>query len=94
MLGDFNEFLSQVEKWGGRMRPKKQITDFREVLDVCSLKDLGFNGSMFTWCNHREGEQCISERLDIFLANVLWCADFPNARVFHGSVAYFDHLPI
>lgn len=49
---------------------------------------------MFTWCNHREGKNCISERLDRFHANHQWCAEFPKARVIHGSVAYSDHLPI
>ena len=34
---------------GGRPRPYGQMQKFREVIDECSLLDLGFNGKKFTW---------------------------------------------
>ena len=33
------------------------MMDFREVLDFCGFKDLGYVGSPFTWCNNKfEGD--------------------------------------
>ncbi|KAF5463276.1 hypothetical protein F2P56_019199 [Juglans regia] len=94
VLGDFNELLSAHEKSGGNPRPEKQLSAFREVVDVCRLRDLGFSGPMLTWSNRRAGDKCIRERLDHCLVNSMWWACFPNARVTHGVVAYSDHLPI
>lgn len=36
----------------------------------------------------------ISKRLDRYLANSQWIDWFFQAVVTHGSVVYFDHLPI
>lgn len=43
--------------------------EFKDMINQCALRDLGFKGPQYTWCNGREGVQCISERLDRFLAN-------------------------
>lgn len=67
---------------------------FRNVLDDCGLSDLGFSGPKFTWCNGRETQHRISERIDRFLASVGWSNMFPTSRVKHGIVARSDHLPI
>lgn len=48
-VGDFNEILKSHEKGGGRLRPFKQMQDFRAVVDECGLIDLGFLGNKFTW---------------------------------------------
>ncbi|XP_075661151.1 uncharacterized protein LOC142630978 [Castanea sativa] len=54
--GDFNEITRSHEKLGGRNRPARQMEDFRDVLDECGFRDLGFVGGKFTWCNgHPDG---------------------------------------
>ena len=54
--GDFNEITRAHEKSGGRLRPSKQMEDFRDVLDECGFQDLRFSSNKFTWCNgHGEG---------------------------------------
>ena len=54
--GDFNEITRAHEKLGGRQRPKRQMQEFRDVLDECGFKDLGYEGGKFMWCNgQREG---------------------------------------
>lgn len=54
--GDFNEIVRAHEKMGGRLRPFKQMQDFRDVLDECGSRDLGFMGGNFTWCSgQRDG---------------------------------------
>ena len=35
--GDFNEITRAHEKSGGRLRPSKQMEDFRDVLDECGF---------------------------------------------------------
>lgn len=69
VFGDFSEVLQFSEKWGGKARFEKQMNDFLEVLETFELKDLGYEGSSFTWCNDHYGDGRIFERLDRFLAN-------------------------
>ena len=47
--GDFNEILKSHEKLGGRPRPLTQMQEFRDVIDECGFRDLGFIGNKFTW---------------------------------------------
>lgn len=95
MFGDFNEILSNEEKMGGKMRPKKQMSDFLTLLDDCEVYCMGFSGTYkFTWCNRRGSHHSISERLDRFVANLEWNALYPHANVTHGIAAHSDHLPI
>ena len=54
--GDFNKIIRAYEKLGGRLRPFKQMQDFRDVLDEYAFRDLGFVGGKFTWRNgQRDG---------------------------------------
>ncbi|XP_042988712.1 uncharacterized protein LOC122316247 [Carya illinoinensis] len=94
VCGDFNEVLCWQEKRGGRNRPERQMRTFRQLLDDCSFVDLGFMGPPFTWCNKRDVQHTVSERLDRYLANQGWIDWFPGFRVVHGSSASSDHLPI
>lgn len=76
---------------GGGIRPAKQMEIFREAIDVCGLRDLGYVGSKFTWrYTKRDGTQ-IRERLDRALVSKDWSDMFPNARVFHLANSTSDH---
>ena len=50
-MGDFNEILAGCENEGGVPRPQVCMDRFRQVLEECSLGDLGFAGDPFTWRN-------------------------------------------
>ena len=63
-LGDFNETIRVEEKQGWLDRPERQMQGFRDEIDFCGFKDLGFNGFPFTWCNRRPGDQNVWVRLD------------------------------
>ena len=56
------------EKQGGGQRSQNQMDGFRNVINLSNFKDLGYNGSNFTWCNMREGADRIYMRLDRVLA--------------------------
>lgn len=51
--GDFNALLWSNEASRPSSYDTAHISDFRGVLDRCSLRDMGFSGSPFTWCNTR-----------------------------------------
>lgn len=70
------------------------MNDFRKTLDYYDLRDLGYFGFSFTWCNNREGGNKIFERLDRFLANSSWCEMFLLGSVRHDHATYSDHCPI
>lgn len=70
------------------------MSDFRKVLSCYDLRDLCYIGSPFTWCNNRYSDSRIFERHDFFLANSLWCENFPLGVVRHGHATYSDHCSI
>nr|KYP72233.1 hypothetical protein KK1_004820 [Cajanus cajan] len=62
---------------------------FRNFVDQCSLMDIGFNGSAFTW---KRGQ--LYERLDRCLANFDWRVAFPEASLTHLNPLKYHHTPI
>ena len=64
LLGDFNEIVALEEKYGCEDRSLRQMAGFQEALTDCSLMDLGFLGSEFTWTNNCEDEALFRVRLD------------------------------
>lgn len=64
LCGGFNEITRAYEKLGGSIRSKRQMQEFRDVLDECGFKDLGYKGGKFMWCNGRREGYTIWERLD------------------------------
>ena len=50
--GDFNELTKGDEKLGGNRSSHNQMQLFRDAIDECSLIDLGYSGSKFTWRKH------------------------------------------
>ncbi|KAL1059888.1 hypothetical protein V6Z11_1Z145000 [Gossypium hirsutum] len=63
--GDFNAFLNDGEKEGGRRGVRAQMNEFKEVMDELAL------------VNNRSGEGLIKKRLDRFISSVLVIESFP-----------------
>ena len=63
-MGDFNEIIKAEEKKGGANRRERQMREFREALDFCGFRDLGFVGNPFTWCNNQFDGEVTWTRLD------------------------------
>ena len=93
-LGDFNEITRLGEKSGGPIRSERQMQQFRDCLDFCGLKDLGFSGLLYTWCNRRFEGNVVWVRLDRAVASPEWVLKFPAARLYHLSGLSSDHKPI
>ena len=70
------------------------MEEFREVLDECGFRDLGFVGGKFTWCNGHPNGFTICERLDRAVATMEWLEKFPTTKVIHLECGSSDHKPI
>ena len=93
-VGDFNEIVRNEEKMGGPLRREPQMMEFREALDYCSFRDLGFVGAPFTWCNNQYDGTVTWIRLDRAVATNTWIQFFPSTRVHHISGSLSDHCPL
>ena len=94
VVGDFNEAMWSFEHFSDTPRSAGQMLDFRDVLEVCGLGDLGFAGLPYTFDNRRGGRANVKVRLDRAVANNMWRDVFAHARVEHLVAPSSDHLPI
>ena len=93
-FGDFNEILGHHEKERGGTRDEKDTDAFRGCLDNCSLRDLGYRGSTFTWSRGNSPATMIRERLDRFVACSWWQQIFHSYDIRHFSIYRLDHAPL
>ena len=94
LMGDFNEILSSDERSGESVSSQRSMFEFGEVLNRCSLVDLGYRGYPFTWDNGRDAEAYIQKRPDRAVASISWMTMFPLCTLDHLQSPYFDHVPI
>ncbi|KAK9988211.1 hypothetical protein SO802_028450 [Lithocarpus litseifolius] len=94
IAGDFNELMSNDDKFGGRPVNLSRALSFKECMDACNMADLGFHGPRFTWSNGHGVNSLIQERLDRFFANPGWCMLYPEAQDFHLTRCFSDHCPV
>ena len=94
MLGDFNEVLSNEDKFGGNQININRALEFKACLDNYSFLDLGFASPKFTWTNKRLITSLILERLDRCFANMNWRLLYPKALVTHLPRSFSDHCPV
>ncbi|XP_075663160.1 uncharacterized protein LOC142632678 [Castanea sativa] len=93
-IGDFNEITRLEEKLGGAIRPKKQMQEFRDYLEFCGFKDLGFTGLPLTWSNRRYEGPLVWVCLGRAVASADWLIKFPSVRLHHLTGFSSDHKPI
>lgn len=73
IAGDFNEILTQSDKWGGRHINNRKSLEFWSYINHCNLLDLGHKVSKYTWSNYRRHNKgIILERLDRAFTNNSW----------------------
>ncbi|XP_073357949.1 uncharacterized protein [Aegilops tauschii subsp. strangulata] len=84
-VGGFNETAYGTEHFSRAARPEWQMRAFREVLEDCSLQDLGFSGVPFTWDNRQAGGANVKARLDRAVANAEFLQRNENSRRELGS---------
>ena len=94
VIGDFSEAMWQYEHFSESKRGEKQMADFRDTLDVCGLKDLGFSGLPWTYDNRKSGGRNVKVRLDRGAATQSWLNRFFDASVTHLASPCSDHCPL
>jgi endonuclease/exonuclease/phosphatase family metal-dependent hydrolase len=93
VLGDFNEALWQYEHFSARQCPEPQMAAFRDCLQICELKDIGFSVLPYTYENKRDGNHNVRVRLDRVVADDEW-RDIYSASSVHLVSPCSDHAPI
>ena len=91
LMGDFNEVLSDDEKFGGNPICQRRVRAIKECMDDCHMMDLGFSGPKYTWTNKRELGNLIQCRLDRCWVNPGWKELYPEACVTHLARVNSDH---
>ena len=80
MLGDFNNLLSPLKKFGGAQYRKNLIAGFRSTVEDCGLFEIPSSGPFFTWERSRGTVNWVREKLDRGFANDSWF------RLFHSPI--------
>jgi len=93
-VGDFNDTLNLKEKRGGIPRSFAQLQIGRDVMESCSLLDLGFWGYPFTWSNKRGGPDNVQCRLNRTMATKNFINRYSPIRVNHLARFNSDHVAI
>lgn len=93
-MGDFNEILLAEEKQEWLDRLERQILAFRDALNYSGLKDLGFSGFPFIWCNRRPRAHNVWIQLDRVVATIDWMLQFPTTHIHHLDAFHSGHKPI
>lgn len=84
------KFFGITKNWGVQIGIITRSLRFARF----NLRDLGFSGDMFTWCNRRNMGAQVSLRLDRFIVNPNFCSLFENFQVTNLDWAKSDHRPI
>ncbi|XP_027077095.1 uncharacterized protein [Coffea arabica] len=69
LVGDFNVIVSEEEKRGGVPFTPEEGWELLNFMSQAGIFDVGYSGSIFTWCNNRYGRARIWKRLDRLLMN-------------------------
>ncbi|XVE72066.1 hypothetical protein DITRI_Ditri11bG0008900 [Diplodiscus trichospermus] len=93
IVGDFNELTANDEKCGGPLRNAKQMQDFREAIEDCSLLNIPITGPFFTWSRSYNND-VVHERLDRGLVTASWLELFPHTCEHHLVSSLSDHCPL
>ncbi|XP_020694688.1 uncharacterized protein LOC110108401 [Dendrobium catenatum] len=92
--GDFNCIFAKEDKRGGRpFRFSQGAREMSSFVERSNLHEVSVSGPRFTWCNNKDGNVKILERLDRCYVNPL---ALKNNRLVlrHLSRVASDHCPI
>ncbi|KNA16728.1 hypothetical protein SOVF_086500, partial [Spinacia oleracea] len=70
---------------------RRRGTDHRREEEV---KDMGYNGNIFTWGNNQSTPSAMYERLDRAVTSLEWITLIPHAAVIHIPRDRSDHVPL
>ncbi|CAA0834064.1 Unknown protein, partial [Striga hermonthica] len=62
--GDWNALCGDTEKRGGRVGSQSNFEEFNNFIARMGMLEVRMEGYPYTWCNNRQGEDFIEEKLD------------------------------
>lgn len=89
VAGDFNEILTNLEKFRGLSRGVAPMARFHRALVDCDLLHMGYVGSKFTWSNRHT-----KKRLDCSCFTSSWKAMYQWSRTLTLPPSTSDHNPL
>ncbi|XP_020679036.2 uncharacterized protein LOC110097132 [Dendrobium catenatum] len=93
--GDFNCMLPKDDKKGGKKFSFSQgLLEMKAFMNNNDLHDVGILGPKYTWCNNKNGNARILERLDRCLLNYKALEMVHQASIRHLARVASDHCPI
>lgn len=79
-MGDFNEVLKPSKVRGGTFCISRAL-QFADMLENCSMVDLGASSGRFTWHRDQRGVRTVSKKLDRAIADCIRRTTFPKVFV-------------
>lgn len=90
-VGDFNQILSQEDKFSFNNRSIIGDESFSHTLNDLELCELESKGQRFTWMTRREDEAFVMERLDMRFSSVEWINSYPQHSLHNHPILSSDH---
>lgn len=91
--GDFDIIGSSEERLSIAQPDYKAIDEFNLFQHDAELRNAGFQGSIYTWCNDHPVRK-VWERLNRILLNAAASVELPNFLVIHENRILSDHCPL
>ncbi|KAL2929392.1 Geranylgeranyl transferase type-1 subunit beta [Bienertia sinuspersici] len=76
------------------VRAQACMDAFKDTLDACQLRDLGYKGNKFTWQRGKDPSTLMRKMLDRFVGGNGWVPLFSCVEVRHLPIYRSDHAPI
>lgn len=80
MIGDFNNILSNAEKWGCNDHLNRRISGFRNAVIDDSLTNIKLEGYPYNRSKGLQTDKTVEECLDMAMARTEWLQIFPNHK--------------
>ncbi|XP_074277787.1 uncharacterized protein LOC141601407 [Silene latifolia] len=84
--------LTPDKRLGGNTK-QVDMDDFIDCLANCGMTDIATTGAFYTWCNKQVPQTRVYSRLDRFLVNQDWFAQYPDMVAHFHPAGLFDHCP-
>ncbi|CAA0843337.1 Unknown protein, partial [Striga hermonthica] len=90
-IGDWNDLRTAEEKLGGIKKSSRSFLGFNSFINRMGMDELPLQGYKFTWCNLRDGEGMVEEKLDRGFASFSWTQSYQNACISNKIKSASDH---
>ncbi|XP_074266989.1 uncharacterized protein LOC141590287 [Silene latifolia] len=94
IMGDFNQVEYTWDKQSNSTNRIDGLDIFCDWKSSLRLMDISFKGPKFTWCNNREGDHIVFERLDKAYGSSDWRSIYPDSGIIHYPIQISDYAPI